>query len=114
MTEVFVHKITLSTGKVVLLRDPKIKDQELAAQAASTKVKGDNAFAYGMALQKELLKMLLVKVGEKQPTAIEVEDLDGLFSYGEYMQCLKVVAKVAGLEDTDMGNFQIELQKHGS
>jgi hypothetical protein len=114
MSEVFVHKITLSTGKVVLLRDPKIKDQELATQAASSKVKGDNAFAYGFALQKEMLKMLLVQINDKKPSAVEVEDLDGLFTYAEFMQCLKVVAKVAGLEDTEMGNFKIELQKHGS
>lgn len=114
MAEVFVHKVTLSSGKVVLLRDPKIKDQELASQVASTKAKGDNAFTYGMALQKEMLKMLLVQVNDKRPSAIEVEDLDGLFTYAEYMQCLKVVAKVAGLEDGEMGNFQIELQKTGN
>lgn len=112
MSEVFVHKATLSTGKIVLIREPKIKDNELASRAAAASVKSDSAFAYGMALQKELLKLLLVKVGEVQPTAIQVEDLDSLFTYAEFMQCLKVVAKVAGLED-DMGNFQIEMQKHG-
>lgn len=112
MSEVFVHKVTLSTGKVVLVRDPKIRDQELATKAASNLVKGDNAFAYGMALQKEMLKMLLVKIDDHQPSAIQVEDLDSLFSYAEFMQLLKVVAKVAGLEE-DLGNFKLELQKHG-
>lgn len=112
MAEIFVHKVTLSSGKVVLIREPKIKDQELATRAAATVVKSDSAFAYGMALQKELLKLLLVKVGDIQPTALQIEDLDSLLSYSEFMQCLKAVGKIAGLED-DMGNFQIEMQKHG-
>lgn len=113
MAEQFVHKITLSSGKVVLLRDPKIKDQELATRAASALVKGDNAFAFGMAMQKEMLKLLLAQVGDKKPTATEAEDLDGLFTFGEYTQCLKAVAKIAGMED-DLGNFQIEQHKLGS
>lgn len=112
--ETFVSKVTLSTGKVVLIREPKIKDQELATRAASATVKGDNAFNMGMAMQKEMLKLLIVKVNETSPKATELEDLDGLFSYSEYMQLIKVVGKVAGLED-DLGNaFKIEMQKLGS
>lgn len=112
--ETFVHKVTLSTGKIVLVREPKIKDQELATRAAAATVKGDNAFNMGMAIQKEMLKLLIVRVNENLPKAAELEDLDGMFSYGEYMQMLKVVGKVAGMDD-DLGNaFKIEQQKHGS
>ncbi len=112
MAEVFVHKVTLSTGKIVLVREPKIKDQDLATRAASSTVKNDNAFSMGMAMQRELLKLLIVQVDAVAPKAIQLEDLDSLFTYGEFMQMSKVVGKIAGLED-DLGNFKIELQKHG-
>jgi len=111
--ETFVHKVTLSTGKIVLVRDPEIRDQEMAGRVAASTVKGDSPFLMALGMQKEMLKMLVVQINGKAPTVVELENLDGLFSYAEYQQMIKVVGKVAGLED-DLGNFKIELQKHGS
>ncbi len=52
--QVSVYKVTLSSKKVVLLRELKIKHQELAAQAASPKSNGDTTL-FALLSQKELL-----------------------------------------------------------
>lgn len=111
--EVFVHKVTLGSGKTVMLRDPRIKDQELAIQAASTTVGSDNQVVLAVGMQKELLKMLLVQVNDKKLEVAQKEDLDSLFSYMEYNQLLQVLEKLTGGAEK-MGNFQMELVNSGA
>jgi hypothetical protein len=111
--EVLVHKITLSTDKVVLMREMKIRDQDLAAKAASSRVGDDSKVAIALAMQKELLKLLIVQIGDKKIRPIEMEDLDALFSYQEFRQLTQVLDKVTG-GATDMGNAKIEFVNSGS
>jgi hypothetical protein len=97
MSEELVHKVTLSTGKVVLLKPMKIKYQNLAIQAVGKKA-GDNQNLAGALIQTELLKILITQVDGKPLNPKEMEDLDSVFDYNEYQQLLKVLNKLAGGE----------------
>jgi len=99
-----VHKVTLSSGKVVLIRDPKIKHQELAVRAIGSK--STNQIETALLMQKELVKMLVAQINGKAPTSIELENLDDLFSIAEYMQVNQVISQLMG--GGDAGNFQVE------
>jgi hypothetical protein len=113
MSEMLVHKVTLSSGKKVLLRPIKIRDQELAAQAAANSVGSDNQVALAVVMQKELVKLLLVQIDEKAPSAAEREDLDSLLEFQEYTQVTQVVQKLMGV-DQQQGNLKTELVSSGS
>jgi hypothetical protein len=103
-----VHKITLSSGKVVLMRDMKIKHQELAAKAVGSR-HSDAPLAQGMAVQNEILRMLLVKVDGKD--FLSHETLDDHLTMGEYNQCLKAMQQISGGNVSDP---QIEVSSSGS
>ena len=109
----FATKVTLSTKKVVILRDPKIADQELAAQAAARSSKSDNPVALAIGMQKELIKQLVVQVDEKKPRPSELEALDTFFTYREYMELSSVVSKIAGMGDMAGNEPQTEQVKFG-
>lgn len=109
----FVTKVTLSSNKVVLLREPRIADQELAAQAAARTIKSDNPVALAIGMQKELIKQLVVQIDEKQPRPSELEALDNFFSYREYMELASVVSKVAGLGEIAGNEVKTEQVKFG-
>ena len=111
--EMLVHKVTLGSKKVVLIREMMIKHQELAARAASGKVSNpDNKMELAIAMQNELLKILVVKIDGKVIKPIDLEDLDNVFKYAEYAQLLQVIEKLTGGK-AEMGNFQIELLPSG-
>lgn len=101
--QIEVHKVTLSSGKVVLLRDFKIRDQELAMQIAGRKAK-DNAAYLGMLVQKELIKILLIQIDGKDIPKTAVEDLDSLFTISEYKQLVMYLGKMMG-DDEDEGKM---------
>lgn len=90
-----VIKVTLSTKKVVLLREMKISDQETAAQEVSHRADGD-ANLMGLFMQKALVKNLIVQIDGVEVPAAKREDLDSLFSMGEYSQLLKVIKELMG------------------
>lgn len=81
-------KVTLSTGKEVLLRKLQIRHIQMAERAS-----GGNQ---GMAFAVEVLKQLIIKVDGKAPKPVELEDLDGLFEVDEFVQLGSVVGKFAG------------------
>lgn len=108
-----VYKAILSTKKVVLLREMKIKYQQLAAKAVGLKA-GDNKALLSTEVQNEMLKHLIVQIDEKSVGYKDLEDLDAVFTYPEYMQILKVVQKVLGVEDGDAGEPQVETAFIGS
>lgn len=110
--QVFCHKLTLSTGKVVLVREPKIKDQELSAQLAGAKAGNDNNLSAAILWQKEMTKLLLLKINDKQLTAAEKENLDELFSLREYGEVSMALKQLIG--DMSGGKFQMELVPVGS
>lgn len=106
-----VYKVVLGSKKEVYLREPKIGDLETAAQLAG-KGNADNQMLMGIKVQKELVKILLVQVGENKLSATEKEQLDKHFSFKEYQQLLKVVGKITG--DDELGNeFQIDFVSSG-
>lgn len=107
------YKVKMSSGKEVILRQIKIKDQELAAKAAA-RVGEDSKYGMAIAMQKELVKILLVQVDGRTLKAVEKEDLDSLFTYSEYMQLVEVLGKITDVGNADMGNAQIELVTSGS
>ena len=111
--EVLVNKVTLSSGKIVLVREMKIRDQDLAAKAASSRVGDDNKIAIALAMQKELLKLLIVQIGDKKVRPIEMENLDDVFTYQEFRQLTQVLDQLTG-GAADMGNAKIEFVSSGS
>jgi hypothetical protein len=98
----FVHKVTLSSGKVVLLRDMKIAHQELAAEAVARKA-GESALLMGTLMQTELLRLLIVQVDGRKPTATELLKLDEVFKYKEYTELMKVMRQIMGEDDASGG-----------
>lgn len=96
-----VHKVTLSSGKIVYLRESKISDTESAAKIAG-KGAGDNQLHATIVLQKELIKLLLVQVNDTKLSMTDKEQLDKWLTVAEYSQVLKVVNKISG--PTEEGN----------
>lgn len=103
--EIEVIKVVLGTGKEVFLRQPLIRDQDMALQLASTKTK-DNPMLLVTHTQKELLRMLIVQVAGKDVSRQQAEKLDDLFTLGEYNQLSQAVGQLSGGQD--MGEFRIE------
>lgn len=106
-----VNKVTLSSGKVVLLRELQIKHQEMAALAVAQKANGNPAIL-SMLMQKEMLKQLIVSIDGKPINGAQLELLDTLFSFQEWMQLNQVFAKLMGA-DEDLGKFQLEVVTSG-
>lgn len=96
--QVNVFKFTLSTEKTILLREPKIGDTE-AAMKISGRLAGDNQGYMMVLFQKEMLKLLLVKVDDKTPSMNEKEALDNLFTLSEYNQATRALKMIAGDEE---------------
>ena len=93
-----VVKVTLSSGKVVLLHELKISHVENAAQAVAPRANGD-ANVLQFLMQKAILQGVLFQIDGKDVTAIEREDMDSLFSMAEYAQLLSVITKMSGGDD---------------
>lgn len=105
-----VHKVTLSSKKEVLMREMKIKFQNLAIKAVGNRA-GENQAMLGNLMQQELLKQLVVQIDGKAITAKELENLDEVFTYSEYGQLLQVLQKLMGGDS--MGEFQTEIVSIG-
>lgn len=97
---IMVHKVTLTSGKVVLLRDIKIKDYELAMKAAGAR-SGKNELLAGFSSSCELLKMLIVQIDGKDVSKASVENLDALFTASEFRQLSKFLEKLQQAEGED-------------
>lgn len=104
-------KATLSGGKVVLLREMKIKYQNLALQAVGSKGK-DNQLLAGSLMIQELIKILIIEVDGKKPSSSDLENLDKMFSYKQISQLQIVVGKLMG-GDEDMGELTTEFVNTG-
>lgn len=101
-----VAKFTLSSGKVIYLKEPSIGDTEKAAQVAGKKAGSDNQVYLGVLLQKEMIKILLVQVDDKKLSLTDKEQLEKLFTFKEYNQALKAAQMVMA----DEGNEQLTLE----
>lgn len=103
-----VYKVVLSSGKEVLLREPKIKHRELAAQAAGAK-SGENQFAFVVAMAAEMLRLCIHSIDGKAVSAKDLMDMDAHFSAKEYGQLEKTMRKITS-EDDDMGKSEPTLE----
>lgn len=104
-------KVTLGSGKIVIIREMKISHTELAAQEVAPKAAGD-ANVLQVLMQKALVKNLLVEINGQPVTAQDREKMDDLFSMAEYTQLLTVIKEMSGGDD--MGKMsQIEAVSYG-
>lgn len=89
------YELKLTNGKKVIVREPSIKDQDLAAELVSSRA-GDNAMAFAMMLQTEIMKMLIVSVNGKTLSGVEKDQLDKVFDYAEYSEVQMGVKEILG------------------
>lgn len=88
-----VFKLTLSSGKVVLVRDIEMKDEEIASTIAGKKA-GDNQLAMMMSFQTEMTKLIVMKVDDKDLTAQERQMLGkNILDRRDFVQVRGWVAK---------------------
>lgn len=104
--EVNCIKVVLSGGKEVLLREMKMKYQNLALQAVGVKAK-DNQLLAGALMIQELMKILIIQIDGKAPSKIQLENLDDLLEYKQLQQLQTVIGKLMGGDD-DMGELTTE------
>ncbi len=90
-----VHVVKMKSGKSYSFRDLEIEDYELAARMA-VRTAGDNQMLFGMNLQKELLKLLLVEANGKKIDLVQRENLKAIMNAQEYMALLKFVGELSG------------------
>lgn len=111
LKETMVNQFTLKSGKIILLREPEIGDNEEAAKIAGTRASADNQLHMGLEMQKELLKKLLVKIDDKALGLTDKENLKALLTYREYGQCMQALKQITG--DVTEGNLEIKLVAFG-
>ena len=90
------YKLTLLTDREVVIREMKISDYELAANLAGARVKSGNQAHMQIAMQSELVKLLLVSVEGKELSAVQKQSLDELLSVSEYSQLIKFTEQFVG------------------
>ena len=90
-----VYKITLATGKVVILRDMEIQFEDMAIQAVGDKA-GKNEVLFGKMMQDELLKILLMEIDGEALTGSQKESFKKLLTYREIAQIRKAMQQIMG------------------
>ncbi len=93
-----VYKVVLPTKKVAYLRELKIADTQLAAKMAGRK--GGSQVEVAIAIQNELLKLLLIQLDDKRLDHKDKNDLDNILTVQEYRALMKVLEKMGGDDDT--------------
>ena len=104
-------KVVLSGNKEVLLREMKLKYQNLALQAVGNKGK-DNQMLAGALMIQELMKILIIKIDGQDVKKAQLEALDELFTFKQIQQLQSVVGKLVGGDD-DEGELQTEFVSIG-
>lgn len=90
-------KVTLSTGKTVLLRESKISHQTLASRSIEGKTKDPLVFT--VMLNEAMIRLLVHSINDKPVHAKDLINLDNVFNAREYREINQVVAKLAGSDD---------------
>lgn len=109
---VLVNEFVLSTGKKIYLREPELDDAETCAQIAGKTTDPKNVVHLGMVMQKEMLKLLLLKVNNQTLKLQDKQNLKALFTVKEYNQALQALKMVS--EDGSEGNLQHNHVSFGS
>lgn len=102
-----VVKVTLSSGKTVLLHEMKISHTQKAGKLVANEA-GESQSLFGMLMQKAILQQIIYKIDDKVVTMAERDDFDKLLTVAEYGQLSKVVAKISG-GDESKGEAKVEL-----
>lgn len=91
-------EVTLSTGKIIHIRQLQVGDQELAVEAVGNRLTEKTPpMIASMWIQKELLKLLIVAVGRKELTGLQKENISTVFdSFVEQSELLEVVKEMMG------------------
>ena len=105
-----VHKVVLSSGKEVLLKEMKIKYQNLALKAVGNKA-GENKALLASMMGQELLKILIFQIDGVAPGPKELENLDDIFSFQDFQEITGVIGKIMGGDE--MGELQTEIVNIG-
>lgn len=98
-----VFKYTLNTGKEIYLREPDMRDDDVAAQKAGARA--TNQLHSGVAIMKEYAKLILVAVkeeGQEEPkklSANEKEVLHEIFTPREWRQVQTAIQTLMGGDD---------------
>ena len=93
-------KMTLSSGKVVIIFTPKQSDLNEATREAGLKAGNDNQAYLGIQMQRCLTARLIHSVDGKELGMMEKQDPD-IFTIQENAEISKQVTEMAGL---DVGN----------
>jgi len=103
-----VVKVTMKGPKkrIAYLRTMTIKDTQLAAKALGQRKL--NQIEMQLAMQAELLKLLLIQIDDQRLDHKDKNNLDSILSIAEYRCLLKVVEQMAG-EDDDEGEPETEI-----
>lgn len=106
-------KVTLPSGKVVLLREMKVRFEDLALKSVGNKA-GKNEMYSQKLVGDEMLKLLLISVDGKKPAPLELENIDEMFAYRDIIALRKVVHKITGAEEGETQALDIEMVKSES
>lgn len=90
-----VNKVTLSTGRVVILKELEMRDDENATLLAAKKA-GDSPLAFSIFMLTELTKILVLEIDGKKLTAQDKLQIDKTLSRQEFQEVRQVVGKLMG------------------
>src|SRR3990172_8270304 len=96
-----VYKVMLPSKKVVLLREMKVRYEDLALQTVG-RTAGKNEMLAHKKVGDEMLKLLIVQVDGKKPTSVELEKMDDMFDYRDISSLRAVVKKICGVEEGEI------------
>lgn len=99
-SKLLVSKFTLSSGKVIYLKEPTVGDLETIARLSGKQAGNDNQAHLAVVMQKESLKQLLVQIDSEKVEG--PMNIDKTFTFKEFKQAIKAVSMVTG--DDDEGN----------
>lgn len=89
-------KLTLKSGKEIVIREMNLADQRAAAKNIGSVA---NEAEMQIAMQQELLKLILVSIDGKTLKGQEKENLSNVLSWQEYNSVLTVVQDMLGNEE---------------
>jgi len=94
------HKVTLSSGRVIVLLTPKQSDLNEATKESGLKAGTDNQAYFGLTLQRCLTSRILHSIDGEELSIVQKADPD-LFTIQENAEVSQYVGKMTGL---DLGN----------
>lgn len=109
---IMVHKITLPTGKTVIIKDVDIGDEEMAAKIAM-KNGGDSGAGAGYFLVNELTKMLILEIDGKKLSGTDKTMIKRFLSYQEFTLVRNAVGKLMTGEETAQPTITTEFVTSG-